>query len=226
MLLELVVALVLLVDGQPEGLGIAAVDGDGEAEAARRGPHRLEPGIVDGDDLAIPILPVETERLGDLEAVSAHPRAGLEGLGDLGGEGGILDGLGGVDVVHVEDEAPFALGVEALLGRAELLGGAARGEVHRAGDEVGVHRGQRLGDGVGADVAVHVDDGERAAPGGVGLDVLRETVRAAEQAQRQGGQDAPEAAHDGRYTREGARRVTARTATSAAPHAHRAPLIN
>ncbi len=130
-------ALVVFVDGIPEGFGRAGVDEDGDAEAGAGFPDRIHARVVDGDAGAGVIFDVEAEAFEKFEAASAG--------GDVGFEltNGAIDPAVGAEAVEIDvgekDQAAWRVrGVEAFGGFCELRAGAA-GEVDHDGHVKRVH---------------------------------------------------------------------------------------
>src|SRR5450631_2440961 len=168
--LQLVPALVVGGGRLPERLRIAAVDRHRHAELAGALEHRVEAGIVDGQQ----VNPVcgrvaEAEPLGDLEADGAEAVS----LGQLIGHGDAVVGRTAAHQLEIgrgeDGDAATALG-----GRRQLpLERVVRRprvhprQVHHAVDSPLIHQAHGVLDAVGGDVRVDVDAVE-AVPGARG----------------------------------------------------------
>src|SRR6185312_12276430 len=157
--LQLVPALVVRRGRLPEGLRIAAVDGDRHAELARALEHRIEARIVDRQEVdAVGRGVAEAEALGDLEADGAHLvcRRQLSGhrLAVVG------DAADQPEVGRGEDgDAPAALGRGGQLALQGVLGWSREHprQVDHPVDPPLVHQADGALDAVGRDVRVDVD---------------------------------------------------------------------
>ncbi len=171
-LVQFLVAFVLLVDRLPERLRIAAVDRHRQPQSPGGRPHRVQPRVIDGDDLLVLVFPVQPKRLGDFSPLAPSAAARSSVSVTFRPNSGSSMGWLPIDVVDVEDEAAAPFLLERLLGGRELLDGRPGRQVHQAVDEVRVHGRQRLLHRSRRDVPVHIDDPHGPPPLGIGGDVL------------------------------------------------------
>src|SRR5208283_3725368 len=85
------IALVVLVGGSEEGLGIGGVNRHGNAEASAFFPNGIHAGVVDGDKLAGTIAHAEAKILQDFQAAGAATNGVIELLDHFLAEIRIVD---------------------------------------------------------------------------------------------------------------------------------------
>ena len=162
---KLLVALVVLVDGMEESLGVGHVDGHGDSQPAALRPDGIEARVIHGDELARLVPDLEPEVFEDLQAAGAA-RNGIVNLAHhFLGEIRVVD-LAPVDLREHREAAGIRLHhlvqdlLEAVAPRAgedhDLLNIAAVHDLHYF---FGRHMPAACGPRV-IDVVVDVDHGK------------------------------------------------------------------
>ena len=169
--LEFFPALVGFVEGLPEGLGIARVNGDGHAQLSAAAPDAVEPGIVHRDKPAAGIAQEQPQPLELFQPGGARAAALVDLFGGRLGEPGFVPP--GIVQVHVMDEPPREQGVGLALvlfeGRGRAVGPGGDGsavQVHGHADPGGIvdPDGPAQALGLVGDVLVQVDEAALGAP--------------------------------------------------------------